>query len=270
MTPHPLATAEPWDLVADAYTSEALPHFELFARAAWAAAALPAGHDVHVADIAAGPGTLGLLAAAAGARVSAIDLSEEMTAHFRARAAARGLLAACDIRVGDGQRLPFPAGAFDAAFSLFGLMFFPDRQAGFRELRRVLKPGAPGVVSSWIPFAGPFGALMQAVTELLPGLPLGGGKPPLSDPEDFRREMTDAGFSSVTVETVAQELTTPSFDTFWDSMERTNAPLVLIRHRVGAERWAAVAPRIRERVRAALGDGPLVISRGAYLGIGRA
>ena len=268
MTENPLSTAEPWDLVADGYTTEALPHFELFARAALAAAALPPG--AHVADVAAGPGTLGLLAAAAGARVSAIDFSVEMTARFRARAAAMGLAAACDIRVGDGQHLPFPSAAFDAAFSLFGLMFFPDRQAGFRELRRILKPGAPAIVSSWIPFAGPFGALMQVVKDMIPGLPLGGGKPPLSDPDDFRREMTDAGFPSVAVETVAQDLTAPSFDAFWESMQRTNAPLVLIRHRAGAARWAELAPRIRERVRAALGEGPLVISRGAYLGIGRA
>ena len=264
----PLATAEPWDLVADGYTAEALPHFEVYARAALAAAALPRG--AHIVDVAAGPGTLGLLAAADGARVASIDFSEEMTARFRARAQAMGLADSCDIRVGDGQKLPFSSGAFDAAFSLFGLMFFPDRQAGFRELRRVLQPGAPAVVSSWIPFVGPFGALMQVVKELIPGLPLGGGKPPLSDPEDFRREMSEAGFPSVTVETVAHELTAPSFDAFWDSMERTNAPLVLVRHRVGALRWAELAPRIRERVRAALGEGPLVIGRGAYLGIGRA
>lgn len=268
MISNPLATAEPWDLVADAYATEALPHFELFARAALRAAGLPPG--AHVADVAAGPGTLGLLAAAAGARVWAVDLSEQMIERFRGRAAALGLAHACDIRVGDGQRLPFTSGAFDAAFSLFGLMFFPDRQAGFRELRRVLKRGAPAVVSSWIPFAGPFGALMQAVTELLPGLPLGGGRPPLSQPDDFHREMTEAGFPSVTVEAVAQDLTAPSFDAFWSSMERTNAPLVLIRHRVGAERWSELGPRIRERVREALGDGPLVTSRGAYLGIARA
>ena len=74
----------------------------------------------------------------------------------------------------------------------------------------------------------------------------------------------------MTVETVAHELTAPSFDAFWDSMEQTNAPLVLVRHRLGTQRWAELAPRIRERVQAALGEGPLVIGRGAYLGIGRA
>jgi hypothetical protein len=81
--------------------------------------------------------------------------------------------------------------------------------------------------------------------------------------------MTEAGFPSVTVQTIAHQPTAPSFDVFWDAMQRTNAPLVLARHRAGP-RWSELAPRIRERVRAALGDGPLVIGRGAYLGIGRA
>jgi hypothetical protein len=104
---------------------------------------------------------------------------------------------------------------------------------------------------------------------MLPGLPLGGGKPPLGNPDEIRREMTLAGFATVTVETVVHELTAPSFEAFWTVMLRSNAPLVLLRHRLGEERWQAIAPKIRERVRQTLGDGPLVIGRGAYFGVGR-
>jgi SAM-dependent methyltransferase len=217
--------------------------------------------------VAAGPGTLSLLAAAAGARVSAIDISPRMVEGLGARAAAAGVGEAIDARVGDGEHLPFESGAYDAAFSMFGLMFFPDRVAGMRELRRVLRPGGRAVVSSWVPFEGPFGVLMKTASELIPGLPLGQGKPPLGDPEDFRREMTEAGFRAVSIETVVHELESPSFDAFWDSMERSNAPLVLLRHRL-AGRWTSLAPKIRERVRQTLGDGPLVIGRGAYFGVG--
>jgi SAM-dependent methyltransferase len=267
--PSPLATAEPWDLVAGAYTAEALPYFEVFSRAALRLAALPAA--ARVADVAAGPGTLALLAATAGARVSAIDLSERMVAALRARAGAAGLSAAIDVQVGDGQRLPFESGAYDGAFSMFGLMFFPDRQAGLREMRRVLRPGCPAIISSWVPFDGPFGALLAAARETIPGLSLGGGggPPPLSTPDEIRAELAAAGFVDATVERIDEALTAPSFDAFWDSMERTNAPLVLLKHRLG-EKWSAVAPKIRERVRGTLGDGALVIGRGAYLGIARA
>ncbi|MFL5307185.1 MAG: class I SAM-dependent methyltransferase [Polyangia bacterium] len=262
----PLATSEPWDLVASAYAAEALPYFEIFARAALTEAALPQG--ARVVDVAAGPGTLSLLAAAAGARVSAIDFSEPMVAELRARRAAAGLVDAVEARVGDGQQLPFESGAYDAAFSMFGLMFFPDRAAGLREMRRVLKPGARAFVSSWVPFDGPFGAIMKTAAEFLPGMPLGGGaKQPLASPADIEAEMSAAGFSTVTVVTVPQELRAPSFDAFWTAMQRTNAPLVLVQHRLG-ERWSTVGPQIRERLRATLGDGPLVAGRGAYLGIG--
>jgi ubiquinone/menaquinone biosynthesis C-methylase UbiE len=260
-----LATAEPWDLVAVNYAAESLPYFETFSREALRLAALPP--NPRVADIAAGPGTLSVLAATAGAKVDAIDLSPRMVDEFRARIAAAGLSAAIDVRVGDGQQLPFETAAYDGAFSMFGLMFFPDRAGGLREMKRVLKPGGRAVVSSWIPFDGPFGVLFQAASEIIPGLPSGGGFA-LADEESIVREMSEAGLSNVSVHRVAQELKADSFDKFWTAMERTNAPLVLIKHRVGPERWQALGPKIREKVAATLGTGPITIGRGAFVGIG--
>ena len=55
----------------------------------------------------------------------------------------------------------------------------------------------------------------------------------------------------------------------WDLVLETNAPLVLIKNRVGPQRWAEVAPVIEERVRQSVGDGPVIVGRGAYFGIGR-
>jgi SAM-dependent methyltransferase len=262
-----LGTAEPWDLVAAAYTADALPYFETFAREALRLAAPPP--NARIVDVAAGPGTLSLLAAAAGATVSAIDLSEQMVGAFRARVAAAGLDGAVDVQVGDGQRLPFDSAAFDAAFSMFGLMFFPDRAAGLREMKRVLKPGGRAVISSWIPFDGPFGVLFEAASQIIPGLPTGSDFA-LADEQSIRRELAEAGFTDAAVHRAAHELKAPSFEAFWNAMQRTNAPLVLIQHRVGADRWREIGPQIRDRVAATLGDGPLTIGRGAFIGIGTA
>jgi SAM-dependent methyltransferase len=262
-----LATAEPWDLVAVDYTAEALPYFEVFSREALRLTALPP--QARIADVAAGPGTLSLIAAGAGAKVSAIDLSPRMVAAFRARIAAASLETTVDVRVGDGQQLPFDNAVFDAAFSMFGLMFFPDRAAGLREMKRVLKPGGRAVISSWIPFEGPFGVLMKTAGELIPGLP-SGGVLPLADEDAIRKEMTAAGLANVVVHQASHELKAPSFDAFWNSMERTNAPLVLLKHRLGSERWQDLGPKIRERVRGTLGDGPLTLGRGAFIGVGGA
>src|SRR5262249_31482533 len=159
-----------------------------------------------------------------------------MLAQLRARAKAAGVESAIDVHHGDAQKLPFDSGAYDAAFSMFGLMFFPDRHAGLLEMRRVLKPGGRGVVSSWVPFDGPFGELLKGVKEFIPDIPLGGGKQVMSTADEVGGEMKAAGFRDVRVEIVPYAITAPSFDAFWDSMERTNAPLVLLQHRLG-ERW---------------------------------
>lgn len=54
---------------------------------------------------------------------------------------ARRKSARIDWREGRAESLPFPDESFDAVMSQFGLMFFEDRPAAFREMMRVLRPG---------------------------------------------------------------------------------------------------------------------------------
>lgn len=54
---------------------------------------------------------------------------------------ARRKTAKIDWREGRAESLPFPDESFDAVASQFGLMFFEDRPAAFREMMRVLRPG---------------------------------------------------------------------------------------------------------------------------------
>src|SRR6187402_1445047 len=79
----PLASPEPWDLVSDDYTLELLPMFELFAKDALALAPTPAG--ARLLDVAAGPGTLTLLAAESGRSLAALDFSEKMVRNLKRR-----------------------------------------------------------------------------------------------------------------------------------------------------------------------------------------
>jgi ubiquinone/menaquinone biosynthesis C-methylase UbiE len=264
-TASPLAIAETWDIVADAYAADLLSWAEHFAHEALQLASLPP--SPHIVDVATGPGTLALLAAREGATVSAIDFSPAMVANLRRRADELGL-AIADVRVGDGQDLPFDDNAFDGAFSMVGLIFFPDRAAGFRELHRVLRPGRRAVVSSIASIEGPFAQVLDGIRVMLPSLPIERGKIPLSDPEEFTHEMSSAGFHEVRIHTVTYPATTPSLTEFWQQTQRSAAPVALLRSKLGEERWAEVAKGVFNQLQETLGDGPVEELYTLHLGVG--
>ncbi len=263
--PSPLASPEPWSLVADDYTLELLPMFERFSRDALALVHTPGA--ARVLDVAAGPGTLTLMAADAGCSVSAIDFSPEMVKNLKRRL--NGAQLGADVRLGDGQELPWPDAEFDAAFSMFGLMFFPDRGRGFRELYRALKPGGTAVVSSWAPFQGIFASIMAAMREVLPEIPFGSGKGPLGDAAEFAAEMTAAGFHDVKVRPVTHTWSAESPNEVWSQSQRTTAPIVLLRRNLGEAKWAEVTRGVRERLEAQYGTGNVDVTTTALLASGK-
>jgi ubiquinone/menaquinone biosynthesis C-methylase UbiE len=262
-----MAQPLPWNLVADDYAREVAPMFERYADEALAATRVGRGH--HIVDVATGPGTLALRAARIGATVEAIDFSEKMVAQLRRRAAAAGL--EIEARVGDGMELPYPADRFDAGFSMFGLFMFADRDRGFRELRRVVKPGKPVAVTSWLSFerVPALRTLFAALAERMPNLPFGGGEVPLGTSESFTAEMEAAGFRDINVIEICHGKDYPSTEELWASLTRTLAPLVLLARNLGAA-WPALADQLRGDLIAGLGDGPLTIEMPAWLGIASA
>lgn len=263
----PLATPEPWDLVRDGYVTELWDQFSAFSKDALELGTVPPGCDVL--DVCTGPGTLAVQAATSARRVVGVDFSPRMLEECRRRADSAGLRNLETVEA-DGQALPFDDASFDRAFSMFGLIFFPDRAKGFRELHRVLRPGGRAVVSSWRPFelVPPIKAAFEILLELMPELPFGKSKAPLGEADDFRSELEAAGFQNIEVRVVAHKNTAENPAAFWASMARSTAPFVLLRRRIGEERWSELSARIFERLTERFGPGPLDVEPQALLGTG--
>src|SRR5919204_316190 len=107
----------------------------------------------RVLDVAAGYGEPSLTAARrAGAEgsVVATDISAEMLAYGRERAAAAGL-DNIEFVESDASSLDFPANSFDAALSRWGIIFEPEAETAAARIRGFLKPGARMAISSWGP-----------------------------------------------------------------------------------------------------------------------
>lgn len=247
--------------------------FEVFARAALRLAAPPRGG--RIVDVACGPGTVSVLAAQDGHRVDALDFSPGMIDKLRARIAALGL-AGITPQIGDGQALPYANATFDAGFSMFGLMFFPDRAKGFAELRRVLKPGARAVVSSWprLQDAPMLNAVMGAIGAAMwramgaPAPQQAAGDGPLTTPEACKAEMS-ASFADVEVHTIASTQEAPSADALWGGFTRTMAPILLMKQKLG-DRWPIVDEAGLSAMRTFIGDGPASFTMRGYLTVGTA
>lgn len=74
------------------------------------------------------------------AEITCLDYSPDMMAQAQEKAR-RMQLGNVTFRQGDVGALPFESGSFDAVLSLNGFHAFPDKDAAYREVFRVLRPG---------------------------------------------------------------------------------------------------------------------------------
>lgn len=111
------------------------------------------GYPSRVLDVATGPaGVARQLAARTSARITGIDLSEDMLAAGRRNVRDAGLDDRIQLVLGQGERLPFRDAAFDALTFTYLLRYVADPSATIRELARVVRPG--GTIAS-LEFAVP-------------------------------------------------------------------------------------------------------------------
>lgn len=100
-----------------------------------------------VLDIGPGGGVSLLRAADAvgpSGHVTGIEIAPPFADRARSRVPAH-----VKVELGDAQTHAFPASGFDAAVSLFGVMFFENSVAAFSNIRRALKPGGALTFACW-------------------------------------------------------------------------------------------------------------------------
>ncbi len=79
------------------------------------------------------------------ATITAIDINPNMLDIAKEKVKATNV----EFHVADAQSLPFSDNSFDCVVCQFSFMFLPDKQKGFNEAWRVLKPGGQFIFVTW-------------------------------------------------------------------------------------------------------------------------
>ncbi len=102
----------------------------------------------RVLDLASGTGDVAFAVANLGrpAEVVATDFVPEMLAVAEKKAAEHPPAVPVSFSLADAQALPFDDDSFDVVTVAFGVRNFPDREANFREVLRVLRSGGRYII----------------------------------------------------------------------------------------------------------------------------
>lgn len=149
---------------------------------------------------------------AEGSRYVVTDLNQPMLDRAAARQGADGRIV---WQQANALELPFDDGSFDVVLCQFGVMFFADRVAGYREARRVLKDGGSFLFNAWDrieenEFAD---VVTRAAREVFPDNPprfLARTPHGYGDVNTIRKDVEAAGFTAISIDTVDAVSTAPS------------------------------------------------------------
>ncbi|MGD9525764.1 class I SAM-dependent methyltransferase [Pseudonocardia sp.] len=187
----------------------------------------------RVLDVAAGTGNATVPAAAAGARVTAADLTPELFEAGRTAAARQGV--DVDWVEADAEALPFADGEFDVVMSCLGIMFAPHHQAAADEALRVCRAGGRIGLLSWTP-TGFVGELFRTLKEYAPPPPPGASPPPLWGEEEHVRTLLGDSVTEVVAE--RRMLTVDRFGTpqeWRDFFKDTYGPIIAVYRGLGTD-----------------------------------
>jgi len=170
--------------------------------------AQPRGGE-DVLDVACGTGVVARLVSKrmAQGRVTGLDLNAGMLAVARTLPNEGAVI---DWIEGSALDLPFPDGKFNLVLCQLGLQFFPDQGRALCEMHRVLTSSGRVALSVYSPIERTPGAnsFVLALDRVLgpTASKIKRGEHSFNAPEELRELIIQAGFPSVEVQTVVQQI----------------------------------------------------------------
>jgi SAM-dependent methyltransferase len=164
--------------------------------------------------------------------------------------------------------LPFSDASFDLIVCQFGVMFFPDKQASFREALRVLRHGGKYLFIVWDDWKqmmhAPLAIAAEVVGQLLRCDPSSLVNPPYHDEGVIRSDLAAAGFQRIDIEHITQPAIAASvreaaMATVHGSLIRT----VIVT--VDAGRLEEATDAVERQLQAKFGDGAIAGATNALI-----
>lgn len=213
---------------------------------------------LRVLDVGCGCGASSFDAAqrvSPGGTVLALDLSGPMLAHARQRASA-GRHTCVTFRQADVQTAALPAASMDRVISRFGVMFFSDPVAAFRNVRTTLVPAGRLAFLCWQALADnpwmlePLRAVARHIELPPPPPPDAPGPFAFADADRVRGILEGAGFIDVAFEPITRRIPVGGARTLAEAGEFA----IEIGPAGRALREADASPSLRAQVAAAAGE----------------
>jgi SAM-dependent methyltransferase len=205
-----------------------------------------------VLELAAGPGDVGIRVAESlpgDGRVIVSDRAAAMVEAAGRWAQERGA-DGVETRVLDAESLDLPGASVDRVVCRFGYMLVADRDAAFRETRRVLRCGGRVAFAVWADrerneWATTLWDVLESSTPLPPSRLGGPGMFALADRRVVDDVLDRAGLAPQAVEEIPVEWRYPDFESYWRSAVAVNGGLARLLPTLSEAEQADLAAEVR-------------------------
>lgn len=172
---------------------------------------------------------------------------------------------------GDAQTYAFALGNTDLVFSRFGVMFFENPDAAFRNLKAALRPGGRLTFVCWrsLPesefFAIPMAAALKLVAPPAPIDPDAPGPVAFANPDRVRGILSRSGFTEIAIDPLDEKVGGASLDETVKTLTRMGPASALISS-APPEIQQAIAEDVRATVQPlAAPNGTIFLNAAAWL-----